>query len=143
MINIPNNFSKISPNNPYMQLLNQNPISTNKIETTVQQKIEPKSNIIPNTLNESFEDKCQKMLYDINDNLIKLLEKKQKHKKNTYLKITKTMFDNDILPNYSDFPIEKMDLIYSDGKDYFIEIGNKKYPLNKKHFLKFINYILK
>jgi hypothetical protein len=85
----------------------------------------------------------QDMLKEINDNLLKLLEKKIKHKKNTYLKITKTMFEQDILPEYQDFPIDKMNMLYSDGKDYYIEIGNKKYPLTKKYFLKFINYILK
>jgi hypothetical protein len=53
------------------------------------------------------------------------------------------MFENDILPLYPDFPKEKINMIYSDGNDYYLEIGNKKYPLNKKYFLKFINYLLK
>jgi hypothetical protein len=125
----------INTNNPYLQLLNQNSTPA-----------PPSSCISYNLLNHDNEIKCEydsTILNEINNNILKLLEKKIKNKKNTYFKITRAMFDNDILSNYPDFPLEQINLLYSDGKDYFIEIANKKYPLNKKYFLKFINYILK
>lgn len=118
-----------------MQLLNQtqNPQQSIPIPSIQHQTI-----ISSDSLNNQPD-----ILKEINDNLLKLLEKKIKHKKNTYLKITKAMFEQDILIQYPDFPIDKINMLYSDGKDYYIEIGNKKYPLTKKYFLKFINYILK
>jgi hypothetical protein len=82
------------------------------------------------------------LLYEIKENVSKLLEKKQKNKKNTYYKVTKSMFDI-IKEEYPDFPQDKMDLLYNDGENNYINIGNKKYLLNKKNFLKFINFIMK
>jgi hypothetical protein len=116
-----------------MQLLNQNPSqNTTNIPITVNKE----SPVLEKEENNNI-------LNEINNNLLKLLEKKQKHKKNTYLNITKSMFEQDILTVYPDFPSEKINMIYSDGNNYFVEVGKKKYPLNKKYFLKFINYILK
>ena len=127
MINIPN--TKINSSNPYLQLLNQNPIVNSVLPPTIDS-----INIVDNN---------NSLMLEIHQNVIKLLDKKVKHKKNTYLNITNSMFNQDILLTYPDFPIEKMNMIFSDGETYFIQIGNKKYPLNKKNFLKFINYILK
>jgi hypothetical protein len=130
MINIPN-LNTTKSNNPYMQLINQSPAAQLPIIATT-------AATTPAQM-----DNSENLLYDINNNILKLLEKKIKNKKNTYLKITKAMFDTDILSQYPDFPQDKYNMVYSDGVDYFIEIGNKKYPLTKKFFLKFINYILK
>jgi len=129
MINIPNsNIPKINSSNPYMQLLNQ----TNIVKDDVYIKDD-----------NNMKDENTNLLKEINDKLCKLLEKKIKNKKNTYLNITRAMFDKDILYEYPDFPLDKINMIYSDGVNYFIKIGNKKYPLNRKYFLKFINCILK
>ena len=112
-MNIKNN------SNPYLQLLNNN-----------------------DNVNENKINLDNNLLLEINKNVLKLLEKKIVKKKNNYFKITKTMFTNEILNNYPDFPENKMNLIFSNGNDFFIDIKNKKFPLNKKYFLKFINNII-
>lgn len=131
MNNLPSSAASKN-NNPYIQLLNNNPLPCSSITNS----------------NTTQDQTCQcneGVIKEMNNNILKLLEKsaKAKQKKNTYLKITKAMFEKDIQPEYTDFPVDKIEMLYSDGKDYYIEIGNKKYPLNKKYFLKFINYILK
>ena len=130
------NLSNLSKNNsnPYMQLINQNPIQPPQLISNPIDKIEETNTL--NTIDNL-------LLKEVNNNLLRVLEKKQKNQKNTYFKITRNMFDEEIIPTYPDFPLDKMGLIYSNGNDFFIEIGKKKYPLNKKYFLKFINYILK
>lgn len=147
---IPNNNIKINSNNPYMQLLNQNPAAKQfmpeqpKLIYETIKPIEIESiGIIENPQIQTMNNFSTNLMHQINNNVLKLLEKKHKNKKNTYHRITTAMFNQDILPIYGDFPQDKIMMIYSDGIDYFLEISNKKYPLNKKYYLKFINYILK
>lgn len=82
------------------------------------------------------------LLETINNNVNKLLEKKTKSKKKTYYPITEQMFKKEVLPEFCDFPDDKIHLIFSDGKTNYVKIGNKKHELNKKNFLKFRNTIL-
>lgn len=130
--------------NPYLQLLK--PLTSNNYPSPIL----PQTQLPEPSLQKPTEDSVKtqspndltELLNQVNNNLLRVLDKKKKNSKNTYFKITQSMLHTDILPLYPDLPQDRIDLIYSNGDEYFLNIKNKKHLLNKKNFLKFINYLL-
>jgi hypothetical protein len=128
-------------NNPYMQNFNRTQSLTQPsiIQSPIQQTINTTvdSNI---EMKKTFDDKIDfKLINEKLDQLIQLLSKKEKKR---YFQINETLFTNEILKTLPNFPKEKMNIVYTDGKTYYIYIKRKYYQLNNKTFIKYINHIL-
>ena len=127
-------------NNPYMQNFNrtQSIVQPPIIQTPIQQSIiqTTDSNIEMKKNNENID------LTFVNEKLDKIIQLLSKKEKKRYYPINETLFTNEILKTLPNFPKEKMNIIYTDGKTYYIYIKGKYYHLNNKTFIRYINHIL-
>jgi hypothetical protein len=155
---IPNNSHKINLNHPHMQFIrqtmDQQPLISDKIlsyppnsDNTLKCDKQIQIDIPHCSKNDMYDmfDKQIMLLHEIN-NKLNLSLTKNKRNKNTYFSVTKTDFNNIIKLQYPDFPDDKISMIYTDASPlneiYYIEINKKKFVLNKKNYLRFLNKIV-